>query len=127
MDLPFLRMGKVRYGMGRRGLQGYFKTLVGTEFFCYGGSTLNHMKHIQKKVHPTLTKIFGCKFFERMFIILLSKLFGPVQDLIYDWLSFVSYYYVYLRHVSKYEIPTFKIISTCNEICINTKFDNECR
>lgn len=33
-------------GWVERGLQGYFKTLVGTEFFYYGGSTLNHIKHI---------------------------------------------------------------------------------
>lgn len=43
MDLLYLGMGKARYGMGRRGLQGYFKTLVDTEFFYFGGSTLSHI------------------------------------------------------------------------------------
>lgn len=63
-------------GSGERGCQGHIKALVGPEFLHDRGSTLHHMKHIKTNPHPTLNIIFDCKFFERMFINLLLKLFG---------------------------------------------------
>ena len=58
-----------------KGLQGHFKTLVGTEFFYYGASTRHHIKLIKTNPHLALNIILVCTLVERMLVTLLLKLF----------------------------------------------------